>query len=31
MLFGCLEFKSNKHGPRTQTQVRGNSHILLYK
>jgi len=23
--------KSNKHGPRAQTQVRSNSHILTYK
>ena len=27
MLFGYVECKSNKHGPR----VRGNSHILSYK
>jgi len=28
MLFGYAHGKSNKHGSRARTQVRGNSHII---
>jgi len=28
MLFGTQSAKSNKHGPRAPTQVRGNIHIF---
>jgi len=31
MSFGYGECKSNKHGPKAQTQVRSNSHMLSYK
>jgi len=31
MSFGYVECKSNNHGPRAQTQVCGNSLILVYK